>query len=185
MREHFPHVKGNNLVPDDIASRIQKLMADRGMSMAAFAREIGDKPQRVRDVLRGKQKAPADMLEAIASLPRVDMQYLISGVHAVELRHERAFNDRMKEAAEVVAAVWSDYALPEDTKLFAGMQGIAAIEGVERKHLNGVAEPIAEWLNTHPAKRPSPTFDPTRVHPATPVAHAHEKPKTTSKATRK
>lgn len=64
---------------DDIASRIRELMNARGLSTAAFARLIKDKPQRVRDVLRGKQKAPSDMLESIAALPGVDMQYVIRG----------------------------------------------------------------------------------------------------------
>lgn len=67
------------------ADRIREVIEATGLTIDAFATRIGEKPQRVKDVLRGKQRAPADMLEAIARLPNVDIQYVVTGFRANEV----------------------------------------------------------------------------------------------------
>ena len=62
-----------------IADRIREVMDARGLTVEAFAREIGDKPQRVKDVLRGKQRVPEDMLASLARM-RIDVAYLLTGI---------------------------------------------------------------------------------------------------------
>lgn len=64
-----------------VADRIKEVMAQRGMTVEAFATAIGDKPQRVKDVLRGKQRVPEDMLVALAGM-KVDVAYLLTGMPA-------------------------------------------------------------------------------------------------------
>jgi len=61
-----------------IAIRIRELKG--GMSIPDFARLIGeDKPQRLQDVLAGRQKAPEDMLVRIVSVTKCDANWLLIG----------------------------------------------------------------------------------------------------------
>lgn len=54
-------------------------MEERKLTVEAFANLLGDKPQRVKDVLRGKQRVPEDMLVALAH-QGFDIAYLLTGL---------------------------------------------------------------------------------------------------------
>lgn len=67
------------IAPITVADRIREAMAGAGLTIDAFAERLGEKPQRVKDVLRGKQRAPEAMLAALASQPGVDIVYVLTG----------------------------------------------------------------------------------------------------------
>lgn len=62
-------------VPD----RIREVMAQRGLTIEAFAEQLGEKnPQRLKDVLRGKQRLPEAMTTAMADRG-IDVAYVLTG----------------------------------------------------------------------------------------------------------
>lgn len=64
-----------------VADRIREVMGRRGLTIEAFANALGEKPQRVKDVLRGKQRVPEEMLVALARMHE-DVVYLLTGMPA-------------------------------------------------------------------------------------------------------
>ena len=64
-----------------ITDRIRELMDRRGLTIEGLAIALGEKPQRVKDVLRGKQRVPEEMLVALARMHE-DVVYLLTGLPA-------------------------------------------------------------------------------------------------------
>lgn len=69
--------QGSAGVPD----RLREAMSDRGMTIDAFAELLGEKPQRVKDVLRGKQRAPEALLAAMQR-QGFDVGYVLTGIRS-------------------------------------------------------------------------------------------------------
>ena len=74
-----------------VADRIRLVMEERKLTVEAFAALLGEKPQRVKDVLRGKQRVPEDMLVALANA-HVDVAYILTGVPLKAHRRLGAIN---------------------------------------------------------------------------------------------
>lgn len=64
---------------EEIAQRFKKEIERTQLSNCELACQIGEPhPQRIRDVLRGKQRLPADMLSRAATIG-IDVMYVVSG----------------------------------------------------------------------------------------------------------
>lgn len=72
-----------------IANRIKEGIEALGLTIEQFAERIGDKPQRVKDVLRGKQRVPEDMLVAMVEIFHFDAQWLLIGVRTAPQAREQ------------------------------------------------------------------------------------------------
>lgn len=78
-----------------IAERIRVLMG--GMTAPAFAAHIGEeKPQRLKDVLAGRQRVPEDMLIRIVERTGCDANWLLLG----GARPAQQFSPRVKALVE-------------------------------------------------------------------------------------
>lgn len=67
------------------------MQVDSGLSIDTFAQRIGEKPQRVKDALRGKQRPPWEMLAMMVSELGVDAAWLLTGKsQAVGLSQDEA-----------------------------------------------------------------------------------------------
>ena len=62
-----------------VADRIRAVMNKAGWTVEEFAQRLCEKPQRVKDVLRGKQRALEEMLATLARLDGVDIVYVLTG----------------------------------------------------------------------------------------------------------
>lgn len=63
----------------DIVQRFSREVERTELSICELARRIGEaQPQRIRDVLRGKTRLPADMLARAATIG-IDTLYVITG----------------------------------------------------------------------------------------------------------
>ena len=60
-----------------VAQRIRDVIEQNGLTLEEFSEKTGSKIQRVKDVLRGKQKVPEDMLVAIVEVFNVDANWLL------------------------------------------------------------------------------------------------------------
>ena len=129
----------------DIASRIKTVLEMKELSIAEFARKIGDKPQRVRDVLRGKQKPPADMLETLASMDGVDIQYVLTGHRTADLARERGYIERLNAAGVIVDNIFASYLLVPVPMLREAMKGAVA-DGLEQKHADNITRGVVEQV---------------------------------------
>lgn len=74
-------------------------MAQKGLTIEAFAQQLGEKPQRLKDVLRGKQRLPQTMATAMADLG-IDVGYVLTG-RSEELER-RLF--AVKQATEIAGS---------------------------------------------------------------------------------
>jgi hypothetical protein len=88
-----------------ISLRIKNLMGE--MTVAAFATFIGEeRPQRLKDVLRGQQKIPEDMLVRIVERTGCDANWLLLGIgEGKPLRlpeDERILLDNYRHAPQAV-----------------------------------------------------------------------------------
>jgi transcriptional regulator with XRE-family HTH domain len=101
------------------------------MTIEAFAELIDEKPQRIKDVLRGKQKIPADLLLKLAEQLYVDLNWLVADV-----------GDRAPgELSSRESALLDNYRKADD-------EGRAVIE----KTANFAAQPKAEYRGVKPKK---------------------------------
>ena len=66
------------------AERIRDVIEQNGLTLEEFSERTGSKLQRIKDVLRGKQKVPEDMLVAIVDVFHVDANWLL-GSHELSL----------------------------------------------------------------------------------------------------
>ena len=62
-----------------VADRIREVMKGAGMTVDRFAEALDEKPQRVKDVLREKQRAPEDLLVKIIQRFEIDANWLLMG----------------------------------------------------------------------------------------------------------
>jgi transcriptional regulator with XRE-family HTH domain len=62
-----------------IYKRIQKLMEDTGLGVAAFARKLGENRQRIQDIQSGKQKVPEEIIIKIVEIFKINPSWLITG----------------------------------------------------------------------------------------------------------
>lgn len=78
VKDYFHHAEVQDMTsaPD----RLRAAMATRKLTIEAFAALLGEKPQRVKDVLRGKQRIPQPMLEAM-SREGFDVSFILSGIN--------------------------------------------------------------------------------------------------------
>lgn len=95
--------------------------------MAAASREMGEKsPQRLKDVVSGRQKLPADMLAAAAALG-VDIIYVLTGKHRITtdalsedeqtlIRYYRSLKESDQQAIYQVSETMAAYRLNKDSK---------------------------------------------------------------------
>ncbi|HEY0464571.1 MAG TPA: helix-turn-helix transcriptional regulator [Polyangiaceae bacterium] len=60
------------------STRLRQVIEEKGLQIDAFAALLGEKAQRVRDVLRGKQRIPAPMLAKMES-HGFDVSYVLNG----------------------------------------------------------------------------------------------------------
>jgi hypothetical protein len=86
----------------DLIDRIRLVIGDS--TIDNFAASINQPAQRVKDVLRGKQKPPADMLYAVHMQHGVDLNWLFDGGSDVPKMNlsvrERSLLDNYRAAAE-------------------------------------------------------------------------------------
>lgn len=74
-----------------IDERIKYVIAQSQLTIDEFAERVGEKSQRVKDVLRGKQKAPQEMLASIVLELGVDARWLLTGLpENTGLTHEES-----------------------------------------------------------------------------------------------
>jgi hypothetical protein len=59
-----------------ITDRLRTVIGD--MTIESFAALVDEKPQRIKDVLRGKQKIPEDLLLKLAEKLHVDLNWLVA-----------------------------------------------------------------------------------------------------------
>lgn len=144
----------------EIQDRIRAAMGAAGMTIAAFAERVGTTQQRVKDVLRGKQRVPADMLETLASMDGVDIQYVLTGHHADRLQHERAYIERLNAAGVVVDNVFSSYLVVPVPMLREAMKGAVA-DGLEQKHVDNITRGVVEQVAA--TRERAPKVKPERV----------------------
>lgn len=62
-----------------VADRIREVMTGAGLTVDRFAEALDEKPQRVKDVLREKQRAPEDLLVKIIQRFEIDANWLLIG----------------------------------------------------------------------------------------------------------
>lgn len=105
-----------------IQERIKEVMNAAGLTMEQFAARLGENNvQRLKDVFRGKQRPPAEMLVAIVSEFRVDGTWLLTGSDPGKLApREAALLDNYRHTDEqgrrVVEAAASEAAKPKKGK---------------------------------------------------------------------
>lgn len=96
---------GNEMTP---AERLKEAIASKQLTHEGFAQLLGEKLQRVKDVLRGKQRIPQPMIEAMYR-EGFDVSYILTG-HPVGQRVD-ALEQRMawvKETTEKALALADD-----------------------------------------------------------------------------
>lgn len=62
-----------------VADRIREVMTGAGLTVDRFAEALDEKPQRVKDVLREKQRAPEDFLVKVIQRFEIDANWLLIG----------------------------------------------------------------------------------------------------------
>lgn len=82
--------------------RLKEAITERGLTLDAFAQLLGQKLQRVKDVLRGKQRLPQDMIEGLYR-HGFDVSHILTGKSEQERRGSveaalRAIADATREA---------------------------------------------------------------------------------------
>lgn len=142
-----------------IARRIREVIDARALTIDGFARLVGTNSDRVKAVLGEKQRAPADMLQAMARLPDVDIQYVLTGVpfDAPGVRETAAAYDT---GLGFVANLFVAHKLHRDGAL---MNAIASVDACAehsprvRGALSNVATALQGWepkrLQTRSAKK--------------------------------
>ncbi len=69
----------SNEIVENIPKRLREEILSLGFSLSEASRKMGEKsPQRLKDVVNGRQKAPADLLSSAASIG-VDIFYVLTG----------------------------------------------------------------------------------------------------------
>lgn len=136
----------------DIPTRIREVIDASGLTIDLFADSIGETPDRVKNVLGGKQRAPADMLVTLASLPGVDIQYVLTGFHFDEVRNEIKAKAAYDSGVAFVANLFTARKLPRDPAMVNAIAGIdMAAEGDTR--VRGGLSNLATALQTWEPKR--------------------------------
>ena len=72
-----------------IPDRMRELMAERRLTIEGFADLLGEKLQRVKDVLREKQRVPESMLAAMQR-EHFDVGYVLTGVREAKRQEKLA-----------------------------------------------------------------------------------------------
>lgn len=117
---------------DHIGTRIRDVIFQKGLTIEQFASLLDDKPQRVKDVLRGKQRAPADMLQALVSLGDVDVQYVLTGIRIDAAPDARAHVEALADATAFVDNLVRAHELPSRPLLRGALLTAAAGKATPR-----------------------------------------------------
>lgn len=80
-----------------IADRIKEVIDSSGLTIYQFAEKVGDKPQRVKDVLRGKQRVPEDMLVSLVEIFHIDANWLLTGIRTQPVVQTQPFPEPTPE----------------------------------------------------------------------------------------
>lgn len=95
-----------------VAERIRDVIEQSGLTIEEFSEKTGSRPQRVKDVLRGKQKVPEDMLVAIVDVFHVDANWLLesskSALSADEIELLNRYRSSSLEIKTAALRVLSD-----------------------------------------------------------------------------
>lgn len=84
-----------------IPDRLRDVIGD--MTVDAFAAMLDERPQRLKDVLRGKQKLPEDLLVKLVQIAGVDANWLLTGAADLKQRpsaREAALLDNYRHSSE-------------------------------------------------------------------------------------
>lgn len=90
-------------VPD----RLREVIAARGLTIDGFATLLGEKLQRVKDVLRGKQRLPESMAAAMAR-EGFDVNYVLTGMPGERVVALESRMDALKETARIAGELTKD-----------------------------------------------------------------------------
>ena len=63
----------------NLARRIKFVMEKTGLSLEKFSESIGEKPTRITDIIREKQRVPSEILEKVVDKYNVDAYWLLTG----------------------------------------------------------------------------------------------------------
>lgn len=148
-----------------LGSRLREERTAMGQTQTEFAEKCGVK-KLAQLRFEKDENLPGGAYLLAAHALGVDIQYVLTGVHASELKHERAYMDRTAAAEAAVDDICHRYALPKTDKLHAALVMIGCAEGVTNGQLGHLVEAIAERLGTRPSVPPSRSFDPERLAPA-------------------
>lgn len=86
-----------------INERIKSTVGESGLTIDEYAKRIGEKPQRLKDVMRGKQKAPQEMLAGMVVNFDVDARWLLTGIIPPEHPASSPSVGEIHEARELTA----------------------------------------------------------------------------------
>jgi plasmid maintenance system antidote protein VapI len=84
-----------------IPDRLRDVIGE--MTVDAFAEMLQERPQRLKDVLRGKQKLPEDLLVKLVQIAGVDANWLLTGAAGLKQRQsarETALLDNYRHSTE-------------------------------------------------------------------------------------
>ena len=95
-----------------MVDRLREVIGD--MTIDSFAELLDEKPQRIKDVLRGRQRIPEDLLLKLAEKMGVDLNWLVADVgeksaddlssrEAALLNHYRSADDEGRSVIEKTA----------------------------------------------------------------------------------
>ena len=79
-----------------VYKRIQSVMLKEDLKPAAFARQLGEKLQRIQDIQSGKQRAPEDVLIKIVEIFNVNGTWLLTGKGSMFLNEKPEINESPK-----------------------------------------------------------------------------------------
>lgn len=139
-----------------MASRIREVMDAAGVTIDTFAALLGEKSQRVKDVLRGKQRPPADMLVALAAMDGVDVQYVLTGFRSGDVPGARSAVVPVNAAAPIVDNLLRAHALPDRPKLRAALLAVVAHEDERHGPSALVAAAAQDLIENSSAHAPAP-----------------------------
>lgn len=121
-----------------VSDQIRQVMEGAGLTVEEFALRLNEKPQRVKDVLRGKQRAPEDLLVKLVEIFQADANWLLTGrwmTHQVnqnvasygivlnapdEIKHIENYRASPEEKRKILREVGSAFAQCEQSKQCKG-----------------------------------------------------------------
>lgn len=127
----------------DIPTRIREYLAASGLTIEGLADALGVKSQRVKDVLRGRQRAPADMLAVLAKRKDADIQYILTGYHADEIAHQRAHAENIEAAKPGVANLLASQNVSVNEMIHESLNALALLDGAMEHGLQMLVRGLA------------------------------------------